>query len=172
MDTLVFGDVPLLRHFFSRARPILSIDPIIARKSLGLSRESFIDLCILCGTDFSGTIQGIGPTRALQWIQKYKTIENVLDNIHDTPYKPRETFDYQLARHVFNDLPPIPMHDSAYEPHTTVQAEIKDILDHYQINPDEVDQKLQTTVLAQSIANTNTWEVTLLQILYPYHNYN
>ncbi|RCH89788.1 hypothetical protein CU098_009680, partial [Rhizopus stolonifer] len=57
LDTLVFGDAPILRYFFSRARPILSIDPILARKELGLTRESFVDFCILCGTDFSGTIR-------------------------------------------------------------------------------------------------------------------
>lgn len=99
MDTIAFGDAPILRYFFSKGRPIVSIDPVIARQDLGLTRESFIDLCILCGTDFSGTIQGIGPHKALQAIQKYGSIERVLDNL-DPRYKPQETFNYALARHV------------------------------------------------------------------------
>ncbi|KAI9361814.1 PIN domain-like protein [Pilaira anomala] len=114
LDTIVFGDAPLLRHFFSRARPILSIDPIIARSELDLSRDSFVDLCILCGTDFSGTIKGIGPHRALQWIKKYGSIENILENIASTKHVPQPTFDYQLARDVFNNLPPISENESDY----------------------------------------------------------
>lgn len=99
MDTLVFGDVPILRYFFSKGRPILKIDPIIARQELGLSRKAFIDFCILCGTDFSGTIQGIGPHRALKAMRKYGSIEKLLENLDDK-YVPQPTFNYQLAREV------------------------------------------------------------------------
>jgi 5'-3' exonuclease len=95
----VFGDVPILRYFYSRGRPILSIDPVIARQDLNLSRDSFMDLCILCGTDFSGTIHGIGPHRALHAIQNYGSIEQVLKNL-DPKYAPQDTFNYKLARHV------------------------------------------------------------------------
>ncbi|KAI8643897.1 hypothetical protein BD408DRAFT_135768 [Parasitella parasitica] len=89
----------MLRHFFARARPIVLIDPLIARRDLGLSRKSFIDLCILCGTDFSGTIRGMGPHRALEAIQKYGLIEQVLANLNPN-HVPQDTFDYSLARHV------------------------------------------------------------------------
>lgn len=99
MDTLVFGDVPILRYFFSRGRPILQIDPIIARKELGLSRKEFIDFCILCGTDFSGTIQGIGPNRALSSMRKYGSIEELLKNL-ESRFVPQTAFDYKLARQV------------------------------------------------------------------------
>lgn len=99
LDTIAFGDVPILRYFFSKGRPILSIDPIIARQDLGISRKSFIDLCILCGTDFSGTIQGIGPHKALQAIQNHGSIERMLDSL-DSRYTPQDTFNYTLARHV------------------------------------------------------------------------
>ncbi len=157
MDTLAFGDAPILRYFFSRGRPILSINPVIAQRDLGLTRESFIDLCILCGTDFSGTISGIGPHRALQWIKKYESIENVLENLHKTTYKPQETFNYTLARHVFTHLPPIPMHDSDYKPPYTNPSEIYDILQHYEIDPMEVDMKLKTTLLTQNVIKGNSW---------------
>lgn len=157
LDTLAFGDAPILRYFFSRGRPILSIDPIVARHELDLSRDAFIDLCILCGTDFSGTIQGIGPHRALKWIQKYGSIENVLDNLHDTPYKPQDTFDYHLARHVFQNLPPIPMHDSDYEPPDTTQSQIDDILHHYEINQEEAVIRLKTTLLTQNVIDSGQW---------------
>jgi 5'-3' exonuclease len=157
MDTLVFGDAPILRYFFSRGRPILSIDPIIARNDLGLSRESFMDLCILCGTDFSGTIQGIGPHRALQWIQKYGSIEEILNNLGETGYAPQPMFNYKLARLVFNDLPPIPSHDSDYDAPETNQSQIDDLLKYYEIDPVDAEVKLKTTLLTQNIIDTNNW---------------
>lgn len=154
LDTLVFGDAPILRYFFSKGRPILSIDPNIARRDLGLSRESFIDLCILCGTDFSGTIRGIGPHRALQWIRKYGTIENVLQNLAPTPYLPQATFDYELARHVFTNLPPIPVEESEYIGIKQPQSYIDDLLAFYEIDPIESEVKLKTSLLIQNINNT------------------
>lgn len=53
-DTAVFGDGLLLRQVGVSNKDILEINPIVARESLGLSRDAFRDMCILCGTDFSG----------------------------------------------------------------------------------------------------------------------
>jgi 5'-3' exonuclease len=99
MDALVFGDGPILRHFFARSRPILRINPVIARRQLGLSKAAFIDLCILCGTDFSATIRGIGPVRALEYIRQYGSIEAMLPHL-PIHYTPNENFYYQEARQV------------------------------------------------------------------------
>lgn len=158
LDTLAFGDAPIFRHFFSKARPILKIDPIKARKELGLSRTSFIDLCILCGTDFSGTISGIGPQRAVTWIQKYGSIEQVLKHL-DSRYMPNATFDYRLARDVFNDLPPIPTHDDAYIGCEQPQSHIDDLLKFYEIDAADVEVKLRSSHLTQNIIDVNQWGV-------------
>ncbi|KAI7870018.1 PIN domain-like protein [Spinellus fusiger] len=99
LDTIVFGDAPMLRHFFAKHRDIVYIDPVIARQELNMTKEAFIDMCILCGTDFSATIQGIGPIRAMQYIQKYGSIENVLLNL-PSHFSPQANFDYVLAREV------------------------------------------------------------------------
>ena len=99
MDTLVFGDAPILRYFFARTRPILQVDPLVARHEMGLTRDQFIDLSILCGTDFSATIHGIGPIRAYDMIQRYGSIERVLENL-GSKYVPDINFDYILAREV------------------------------------------------------------------------
>lgn len=54
-DTAVFGNGLLLRQVGATGdRDIIEIDPVVAREKLGLSRDAFRDLCILCGTDFSG----------------------------------------------------------------------------------------------------------------------
>lgn len=40
-------------------------------------------MCILCGCDYCETIRGIGQVKAYQFIQKYKTIEKVIENLTD-----------------------------------------------------------------------------------------
>lgn len=53
-------------------------------KNLELSTEEFVDLCILLGCDYCPTIRGIGRKKGLELIQKYRTIENILENIDQT----------------------------------------------------------------------------------------
>ena len=44
-----------------------------------MTMEEFIDLCILCGCDYTKNIGGIGPVKAYKFIKEEKTIERVLD---------------------------------------------------------------------------------------------
>jgi flap endonuclease-1 len=46
-----------------------------------MTMEEFIDLCILCGCDYTKNIGGIGPVKAFKFIKDEKTIEGVLDMI-------------------------------------------------------------------------------------------
>ncbi|GAB5586448.1 hypothetical protein Unana1_01348 [Umbelopsis nana] len=147
MDTLVFGDAPILRYFFAPSRPILKIDPIVARRELRLSKPAFIDMCILCGTDFSSTIRGIGAVRALEYMQTYGSIEAMMPNL-PTHYVPNENFLYQDARKVFQSLPDIPSM-TMYEPMTNVK-DVTDLLSRYDIDPDEVEERLQVMSLLHS----------------------
>lgn len=39
-------------------------------QGLDLSHDKFIDLCILCGCDYTGSIKGIGPKKALALIRQ------------------------------------------------------------------------------------------------------
>jgi flap endonuclease-1 len=36
-------------------------------------------MCILCGCDYTDTIEGIGPITSYKLISEYETIENVID---------------------------------------------------------------------------------------------
>ena len=40
-------------------------------------------MCILCGCDYCESIRGIGQVKAYQFIQKYKSIEKVIENLTD-----------------------------------------------------------------------------------------
>jgi len=58
-----------------------------------LTRLQFVDLCILCGCDYTKNIGNIGPTKAYQLIQKYGSIERVLKKIeldNENPNKKRK----------------------------------------------------------------------------------
>ncbi len=89
MDALTFGTPFLTRRLTfaaSRILPILQIDLAKALEGLGLSRDEFIDLCILCGCDYCDSIRGIGPKKALNGIRQYKTIEKYLEQlVQNTP---------------------------------------------------------------------------------------
>ncbi|KAG0069947.1 Elongation of fatty acids protein 2 [Linnemannia elongata] len=139
-DTAVFGNGLLLRQVgASGDRDIIEIDPVLAREKLGLSRDAFRDLCILCGTDFSGTMEGIGPKRAAKLIQYYGSIESIMAN---SGYKPRPDFVYDRARRVFDRTPAVPLDPTVYKPKPEIQPLLLELLLKYDINPEEVKQEL------------------------------
>ncbi|RKP06043.1 5'-3' exonuclease [Thamnocephalis sphaerospora] len=79
----------------------------VARETLGMTRAQFVDMCILCGTDFSSTLEKVGPIRAVELIQKHGSIEKILEAVGEK-HPPREGFDFAQARRVFASLPPPP----------------------------------------------------------------
>ncbi|KAJ2059220.1 hypothetical protein GGI17_004529 [Coemansia sp. S146] len=99
LDVLAFGGQRLLRGFYTPADEMMLIDADIALAELGLTRESFVDLCILCGTDFSATLEKVGPITALKLIRQFGSIERILEN--DPAIRPRDGFQFQVARDVF-----------------------------------------------------------------------
>ena len=48
-------------------------------ESLDLEDREFLDLCIMCGTDYNKNIPRVGPENAYKYITKYRTIEGVAE---------------------------------------------------------------------------------------------
>lgn len=46
-------------------------------EKLGLTESQFVDVCIMCGTDFNSNISKIGPVRSYDLIRKHGSIESV-----------------------------------------------------------------------------------------------
>jgi flap endonuclease-1 len=44
---------------------------------LKLTKEEFLDFCIMCGCDYNDNIPGVGPVNAYKLIQQYHSIENL-----------------------------------------------------------------------------------------------
>ena len=71
-----------------------------------INMNQFIDICILCGCDYSNKIKAIGPINAYKLIVKYKDIENIIENIKDNKkYEITDefisNFKYKQAREIF-----------------------------------------------------------------------
>jgi len=80
MDALTFGTGIVLRKFTGDEK-VTEINLHKVLSELELSYDQFIDLCILCGCDYTDTIRGIGPKTALKLIHEYGDIENLVKNV-------------------------------------------------------------------------------------------
>ena len=119
MDTLAYGCPVLIRSCIDRSikkKEVCSIFSYLKLlEDMKLTPEQFLDVCVLSGCDYCTTIPKIGPVRAYQYIQQYKTIENMISSNKFTI--PQSFLDrYQKARGLFSifkntiDLQNLPSH--------------------------------------------------------------
>lgn len=116
MDALTFATDVLLRGFNNKKEPIFEINFKDMLAELALSYDEFIDLCILCGCDYTETIDGVGPVTALKLIKEHKNIEAVIKKLEDenkTGNKKRkwvipDSFHYEDARELFREAKVLP----------------------------------------------------------------
>jgi len=105
MDALTFGTTKLVRHLTdseARKKPVLEFDLKLVLQGMDVTMDQFIDICILCGCDYCGSIRGIGPKRAYDFIKKWKNIEGVIEGIKDQPkYIIPDNWRYKMARKLF-----------------------------------------------------------------------
>jgi flap endonuclease-1 len=87
MDALTFGTPVLIRNLSfagsSKKRPTQEISLKKVLKELKLTQTEFIDLCILCGCDYSPSIKGIGPKKGFALIKAHKTLEKVMEHVKE-----------------------------------------------------------------------------------------
>jgi len=94
MDALTFATPILLRNLTyseSRKLDVFEIHYEKILSELKLKPRQFVDLCILCGCDYSPSIKGIGPKSALKLIREHESLEAVLKSLENTKYNvPKE----------------------------------------------------------------------------------
>ena len=74
-----------------------------------MNQKEFVDLCILCGCDYTHSIGGMGPVTAYKLIKEHETIEGVLEKVkamNEDPAKKKkyiipEQFLYEESRALF-----------------------------------------------------------------------
>mmetsp|Transcript_2693 Transcript_2693/g.3694 ORF Transcript_2693/g.3694 Transcript_2693/m.3694 type:complete len:439 (+) Transcript_2693:81-1397(+) len=90
MDALTFKTPKLIRKLTfgqNSKQPILELDYQKILDELKITHDEFVDLCILCGCDYTENIKGIGPKKALAFIRKYHSIEKIIENLDAKKYK-------------------------------------------------------------------------------------
>lgn len=97
-DALVFGAKCVLRGLGSSSDVVINVDRDAVLRGLGVNETQFIDLCILLGSDYTGTMPKIGRQRALNLVKKYGSIEQIIvgEGLTCPP-----TFNFILARNEF-----------------------------------------------------------------------
>lgn len=111
MDALTFASPILLRNLNSKKEPIIEINYDVMLKELQLSYDEFVDLCILCGCDYLGRVEGVGPVGAYKLITEHRTLEKILSymeetneaNLKKTKYVVPKSYDFESARDLFKN---------------------------------------------------------------------
>tara|TARA_B100000123_G_scaffold272421_2_gene255052 strand:+ start:1376 stop:2353 length:978 start_codon:yes stop_codon:yes gene_type:complete len=124
MDTLSYGCPQLFRACIDKSikRPdivtIFNFQKIL--EDFKMNHDEFIDMCILCGCDYCPTIPKVGPVRAMKYIQKYKSIDNLIDSEEKIIISDEFKNKYISSRGLFKifdgkiDLENLPIHNSVY----------------------------------------------------------
>jgi flap endonuclease-1 len=99
-DSLPNGCGVVLRNFTFRTNEITEIKLTDLLKELEFTHDQFIDLCILCGTDYMDSVKGIGSMTAYKLIKEHKNIENVI-NSDKNPIKLENIENYEKVRELF-----------------------------------------------------------------------
>ena len=76
-DVLAYGSPVFLTKFNTVDGSCMRIKYDQLLEIIGLESDSFLDFCIMCGTDYNKNINLIGPVKALKLISLYKNIETM-----------------------------------------------------------------------------------------------
>jgi len=89
---------------------LTQVDGAEVREALQLERQSFVDLALLCGTDFSQRLKNIGPFTALKLIKEHHSIEALLQNPTMKLKLPSTEYMQEIAagRLIFDAVSPLP----------------------------------------------------------------
>lgn len=94
MDALTFGTNFLLRGFNSKKEPICQIELARVLADFEMTQAEFVDLCILCGCDYTHSIGGMGPVTAFKLIKEHGSIEPIMEKVvnatNDDPTKKKK----------------------------------------------------------------------------------
>ena len=97
-DALPYGATRMLTKLGHEEMVEYRLDVVL--EDSHLTKEQFIDFCILSGSDLCGKIKGIGEKRALVMLREHGNIERILERLPSRFHVP-EDFDFRRARAQF-----------------------------------------------------------------------
>ena len=96
MDMLVFGCNKIIRKFSTspnKKMQLIELKQVLT--GLEMSMDTFIQMCILLGSDYADTIEGIGVEKAYTILSRYRTIKSAQQNkALPKAYKYKDAYDY------------------------------------------------------------------------------
>ncbi len=123
MDALVYGCPRMIRNNLDKSikgKDIvteITLEKII--KSLNISHDKFIELCVICGCDYCDNIPKIGIVKALKIIKEYENIEDFIDKnkTYNIPEKYLDKYNksieiFNLYKNKYNNIEDIPIFNS------------------------------------------------------------
>jgi flap endonuclease-1 len=163
MDALTFGSTRLLRQLWAGAtttaekkgtRP-REFTLAVALEDLGMSMEQFVDLCILCGCDYSDGIPGVGPTTALKLIRTHGDLGAAVAALRAGPKsKVPEDFDVEQLREMFFKPEVTPATELGLKwKDPDVEGVVKFMCGENQFDEDKVRKGLQRMAASKTTAN-------------------
>jgi len=97
-DVLAYG-VPFMLHKMDTSEgTFVEVDYEEILNQLKLTPAQFLDLCILCGTDYNTNMFKVGPDRAYKLLQQYGSIEGIARN---QPNLPIAVLNHDKSRSLF-----------------------------------------------------------------------
>lgn len=81
-DVLAYGSPIFLSKIKTSNGTCVRINYEKMIKSLNMSKQQFLDLCIMCGTDYNKNIFRVGPEKAYKYLLEHKSIENLKENLN------------------------------------------------------------------------------------------
>ena len=101
LDSLPYGATRLLTKLGQQqGRELVEYDLRVVLEQTGFTHATFVDWCILCGSDLCSSIRGVAYKRAYALLQAHASIEGVLEHL-PAAYTVPEEFDFARARAEF-----------------------------------------------------------------------
>jgi len=97
-DVLAYGSPIFLTKIDTMADTVISIKYKDVLNELDMTKEAFVDLCIMLGCDYNSNIPKVGPEKSYTFMKKYKCIEDIKE--YDENEK--EILHYHRTRELFS----------------------------------------------------------------------
>jgi len=108
-DALPFGAHLFIRNYGSRRFPCEAVHLDSVLDGMCMTHDMFVQFCVLCGSDFTEHLPGMGPVKAAKTITTYKSLQAYCSSTsYDVEYK-NIHFEWEKAMRQFVNIPaPLP----------------------------------------------------------------
>jgi len=103
MDILTFGSPLIVRNLASQKKKSNQISLSKILSQLKLTKEQFIEFCILLGCDYCDGLYDVKPEIIFKVYSKYLNIDDTIKSLQDSNYNIPKSFDYKIAKHYFQN---------------------------------------------------------------------